>query len=76
MRDPDRQLQPFDRTGAGHDRDLLSPILTPLTSMMVCFFLNSRLTSFQGAKIGNTLSTPATPSTADCAKSGRPRSPR
>ena len=36
----------------------LSPILTPLTSMTVLSFLNSRLTSFQGARIGNTLSTP------------------
>ena len=36
----------------------LSPIFTPLTSMIVFSFLNSRLTSFQGARIGKTLSTP------------------
>ena len=31
---------------------------TPWTSMMVFSFLNSRLTSFQGARMGSTLSTP------------------
>ena len=36
----------------------LSPIFTPPTSITVPSFLNSRLTSFQGARIGVTLSTP------------------